>query len=136
MTEEMRNDAQASRATLLEVEEDDFGDGAEAQWRTPGAGAAGGKDLQIAEAAESVDELAIDAASDPAPGNELAEVRVAGELKRDAGSLRDFGMIGRMSQKDARACRIDLNFSQDAGEVTIVGRVAVRHANDLQAVNI
>ena len=93
MTEEMRNDAQASRATLLEVEEDDFGDGAEAQWRTPGAGAAGGKDLQIAEAAEIIGPGAIEAGDEGSRRHHRGKA-VASERVGQVQQPDDVGLVG------------------------------------------
>lgn len=65
---------------LFEFQHDDFRIGPQAQGRTPGPGAAGSEDLHSADPAQAVDELAVDSASDPTPGNELAEVSVSGEL--------------------------------------------------------
>lgn len=65
---------------LLEFQHYDFGVGAQAQGRAPGAGAAGSEDLHFADAAEAIDKLAVDATGHPTPGDELAEVRVSGKL--------------------------------------------------------
>ena len=79
---------------LFELQDYNFGIGAEAQWWAPSAGAAGREDLHFADAAEAVNELAINAASHPAPGNELADMGVAGELERNAGSLGNMRTVG------------------------------------------
>ena len=81
---------------LDEFQHYDFGVGTQADWGAPGAGAAGGEDLHFSDAAQAVDELAIHAAGHPAPGNELAEVRVPGELEGNSSGFGGFGMIGSM----------------------------------------
>lgn len=120
----------------MEFEHDDFGIGAEAEWRAPSSGAAGGEDLEVADAAESVNELAIDAAREPVPRDELAEVGVAGELERDAGGFRGGGMVGRVGEQDAGAIAVHAERVQGGGEVSGAGGAAVGDAENLEAVGV
>ena len=86
---------------LLEVEQDDLGVGADAHGRAPGSGAAGGVNLERAEAVQSVGELAEGVACEPGEGDELAAVGVAGELQADAGLLDDRQAMGGVVEQDA-----------------------------------
>src|SRR6202035_4484545 len=63
---------------LLKADQDNFGGGADAQGRTPRAGAAGGVNEEIAEALEAVGVGAEDARGEPGEGEYLAAVRGAG----------------------------------------------------------
>ena len=65
-------------AGLFKLEEHDLRIGSQAQRRSPGAGSAGSEDLHFSDAAQPVDELPVDAASHPTPGDELANVRMSG----------------------------------------------------------
>ena len=68
-------------AQLFEVNQDNFGGGADAQRRAPGAGAAGGVDEEIPETLEPVGIGAEDARGEPGERKNLAAVRVAGKLQ-------------------------------------------------------
>ena len=67
----------------LEIDEDDFGAGADAHRWSPGPSAAGSVDEKIAEAFESVNEGAVDARGEPGEGEKLARVGMTGELQPD-----------------------------------------------------
>ena len=76
-----REEVTARKRRSFEMYEDDFGGGAYAEGRAPGAGAAGGVDQEITEALEAVGVGAEDARSEPGEGEYLAAVGVAGELE-------------------------------------------------------
>src|SRR3974390_3505001 len=115
----------------LELQDHDFRIGTEAQWRSPGSGAARGEYLHFADAAESIDKLAINPARHPTPWDKLSHMRVAGKLQRHTGGFGDLRMIRGVRQQDARALAVDANALKDGSEVLGMGGVQVRHANDL-----
>lgn len=121
---------------LDKFQNNDFGIGTEAQGWSPSARTARGEDLHFADAAEAVNELAVDAARHPAPRNELSDVRVAGELKRISGGLGDFGMIGGVGQKDAGTIAVERNGAQRGREISARSCVAVRNADDLESIDV
>jgi hypothetical protein len=90
--------------------------------------------LHFADAAQTVNELAVDATGHPAPGNELTDVGVAGELERDASGFGNVGMVGRVSQKDAGAVSINADALEHGRKVRVLRGVTVRDADDLEAV--
>lgn len=83
-----------------------------------------------------MEELAIDAVGKPGVGEELSTVGVARELERDASFFGDGRAIGCVTDEDAGAGFVDVEFCEDRAEVVIVGGVEIRDADELQAVEI
>src|SRR5437763_2849308 len=79
----------------------------QAQRRSPGSGAAGSKNLHFADLAQAVNKLPVHSTRQPAPGDELPQMRVSGELQGDAGGLGDLGIVGRMGQQYAGATSVE-----------------------------
>ena len=92
---------------LLELNHNNFGIRSQTQWWPPGARSAGSEDHHLANAAQPIDELAVHAACDPAPRNELSKVRVTRHLHGNPGGSRDIGMIRSVSQEHARTALIN-----------------------------
>src|SRR5262249_30297342 len=86
--------------------------------------------------AQSVSEGAIDAVGNPAKRKKLSEVRVARELKIDAGFRCDYGLVRRMSQQNAGASGVDRDFREDRTEMLGMCSVMIGHADDLQTFQI
>ena len=110
--------------------------GADAHGRAPGSGAAGGVDLERAEAMQPVGKLSEGAAGEPGEGDKLAAVSVAGELEADAGLLDDRQEMGSVVEQDAgqggvREEGLKIGAKMDGG----VG-VGVGNAEDLEAVDV
>src|SRR5215472_426394 len=123
------------RQYLLEFQHHDFRVRSEAERRSPRTGATRSENLHFADAAQPVNELAVDAPSHPTPGNELAKMGVAGKLKRKPCSLRDLGMIGGVSQENAGTVAINWHTAQSRGQIAVGCGVPVRHTDDLQPVD-
>src|ERR1700739_4868605 len=87
--------------SLFEFQHHDLRIRAQAKRRSPGARAARSEHLHPADAAQGGHKLAVDAATHPPPWNELPEMRVAGQLQREAGRFRNFRMIRSMDQQNA-----------------------------------
>ena len=83
-----------------------------------------------------MDELAVDAPRHPSPGIKLADVGVPGKLEGESGLLGYFGAIGGVRQEDAGAVAVQSNAFEDGTEMRAVGGVAIRHADELQSVDV
>ncbi len=68
-------------------------------------------------------------------GNKLAGVGVAGELQADFFFRRDGQMIGRVSQEDAGAVRVEVRLAQNRAEALGLDGIAVVHADELETVH-
>lgn len=120
---------------LFELQDNNLGIGTEPERWTPSAGPAGGEDLHLANAAQAVNELAVHAAGHPAPGDELAEMSVAGELKRDACGLGDVRVVRGMDEENTGPVAVDSNLVKDRFQVPTLGCVAVGDADNLETVD-
>ena len=119
----------------LEVDEDDFGGGADAHWGAPGSGAAGGVNGEGAEAIQAVGELIEDSGGEPSEGKNLASVRVSRELKRDPGLLHEREILRGVGQQDARGARLDGCAAQGGTQALAIYKRVVGDTDQLQAVN-
>lgn len=65
----------------------------------------------------------------------MSQVGVAGDLEPDAGGLGDRDVIWSVGQQDAGAIAVDADLVEHRAEVLGVSRVAIRDADDLQAID-
>src|ERR1700722_18736704 len=121
---------------LFELNQHDFGGGADAEGWAPGAGAAGGVDQEIAEALESVGVCAEDARGEPGEGKNLAAVGVTGKLQRDALLFGDGQRVRNVREQDAGARAVEIGVGEDGAEALGIRGVVIGDAEDLQAVEI
>lgn len=121
---------------LFEVDEDDFGGGAHAEGRSPGAGAAGGVDEKVAETAEAVGIRAENTRSEPGEGENLASMGVAGKLEGDAVLLRNRKTVRNVGKQNAGARGIQMSAGENGMKALGVGGVMIGDAEDLESVEI
>lgn len=100
------------RRTLLELQQNDFRAGAEAEGRTPGARAIGSVDEHFTETVEAVSERAVYALGEAGEREELAAVGVAVHLEADARFGGDGRLVGRVGEQDAGRVAIDFGILQ------------------------
>src|SRR5271169_1785848 len=121
---------------LLKFEHHNLGIRSQAQRWPPSSCSTRREHLHPPNPAKAIDELPVDLARKPTPGDELPKMRVPGELQRNAGSLSDFRMVGRMDQQNAGAIAIQTDAMKRRCQVLSSRRVIVGHPDDLQAVHI
>src|ERR1039457_3056223 len=107
--------------------------GSYAHGRAPGSGAAGGVDLQGAEALQSISEFAEGAAGEPGKREELSAVGVAGELEADAGLFDNRQAAGRVVEQNAGLAGAKAEALKSGAHAEDGGGVAVGHAHDVEA---
>src|ERR1700758_2920627 len=112
----------------FEMDQDNFGSGADAQGRGPGAVSAGGVDEEIAEALEAVGVGAEDARREPGEGEYLAAVRVAGELQRNSLLFRNGQAVWDVREQDAGARAVEIGIGEDRAEAFGIRGVVIGNA--------
>src|SRR5271157_545245 len=109
--------------------------GSYAHGRTPGSGAAGGIDLQGAEALQSICEVTEGTADEPGKREDLSAVGVAGELEADAGLFDLSQAAGRGIEQNAGVGGGQAQGLENGAYAEDGGGVAVGHAQDVEAID-
>src|SRR5271155_4353283 len=126
--------AVGSYEALLELEHHNLGIRSQPQRRSPGSCSARSENLHLPNPAQAIHELPVNPPRHPTPRQELAKVRMTGQLQGDAGRLRDLRMVWGMCQQDACAAAIQADRMQDRRKLPVLSRIPVRNANNLQTV--
>lgn len=121
---------------LFEVDKDDFGVGSNAHGRAPGASAGRSVDEQVAEAFQAVREFAENAGRKPGERDNLAAMSVSGKLQADSLLFHDGETVRNVGEENTGARGIELCVFENRLEAARVGRIVIRDAEDLEAIEI
>jgi hypothetical protein len=110
--------------------------GSDAHGRAPGAGAGGSVDEQVAEAFQAVREFAENTGGEPGKGENLPAMGVSGKLQANSLLFHDGEAVRDVSEENTGARGIELGVFENRLEAARVGRIVIRDAEDLEAVEI